>query len=98
MTKPNGTPLPDWTPAERKVWLVSHNAPAHMLLVTSEEMQAMARSMAQQRQLTDKLSAQYSQISLVLGDYWLRGRDLVESVRACVIDARRAPPAISQTK
>lgn len=109
MSAPNGFNLgekvPDMTPAERKVWLASHNAPEQYMLVTVAEMHVMMDGQRQQRELCDALNRQFKRVEKILSGYWKTEPDLPNGVAAAVFDAGKytklaklLPPHLAELK
>lgn len=82
-------PEADMTPAERKVWLASHNAPAQYLLVTVDEMQVMMAGVRKDREVNEALQRTFRRAELVLLEYWKSEPDLPQAIAAAVFDATR---------
>lgn len=94
---PPGVPAANWTPGERRIWLISHKAPDNMMLVTKAEMQVMANSMGQQRKLTQEALDQVQALAFLLGDYYAREDGLPSAVKQAVFDAGRYKKATEVT-
>ncbi len=81
--------LPDMTPEEREIWLISHRAPDNMRLVSDLELHTIESQLRRQHEMLTAAIAEHNKIKEALG-YYVNKYSTVHEAVAAATDAKNA--------